>query len=243
MGNCINKSASKPEPAEHYLVPCKLQDIIGCASFSESMAVNMDGKKRHPKAQYYFKDFRAKRTELARDLYSYFNATVFENMLPADLEIKFSFQQWYTAGLTLNSIYKGDDRYAIIFLSIANLRKPQDVRDTLLHEMCHAAAWIVDGIPGKVAGHGPAWLKWTTLAESIHPDIKIEEIFPHKDPPDYLYKCGTCDNDIGIEYTLPEILRTCHKCGGTLKMVDIHDPHLKKTIHRMMMRMRDLRFK
>ena len=32
------------------------------------------------------------------------------------------------------------------------------IRDTLVHEMCHAATWIVDGIKG--GGHGNQWRAW-----------------------------------------------------------------------------------
>ena len=31
------------------------------------------------------------------------------------------------------------------------------LRDTLIHEMCHAASWIISGVK---AGHGPVWKKW-----------------------------------------------------------------------------------
>lgn len=31
------------------------------------------------------------------------------------------------------------------------------LRDTLIHEMCHAAAWIIDN---KADGHGPCWRAW-----------------------------------------------------------------------------------
>ena len=31
------------------------------------------------------------------------------------------------------------------------------LRDTLIHEMCHAAAWVISGIK---AGHGPIWKSW-----------------------------------------------------------------------------------
>lgn len=31
------------------------------------------------------------------------------------------------------------------------------LRDTLIHEMCHAAAWLISGVK---AGHGTVWKKW-----------------------------------------------------------------------------------
>ena len=32
------------------------------------------------------------------------------------------------------------------------------IRDTLVHEMCHAATWVIDGIKG--GGHGREWRAW-----------------------------------------------------------------------------------
>lgn len=32
------------------------------------------------------------------------------------------------------------------------------VRDTLIHEMCHAAVWVIDGV--RNGGHGPHWKAW-----------------------------------------------------------------------------------
>ena len=37
------------------------------------------------------------------------------------------------------------------------------LRDTLLHEMCHAAVWIIDKIKG---GHGPAFKSWYGLGSN-----------------------------------------------------------------------------
>ena len=31
------------------------------------------------------------------------------------------------------------------------------LRDTLIHELCHAAAWVISGIK---AGHGSVWKRW-----------------------------------------------------------------------------------
>lgn len=32
------------------------------------------------------------------------------------------------------------------------------IKNTLIHELCHAATWIIDGT--RNAGHGPLWKKW-----------------------------------------------------------------------------------
>lgn len=32
------------------------------------------------------------------------------------------------------------------------------IKETLIHELCHAATWIVDGV--RKAGHGKVWRAW-----------------------------------------------------------------------------------
>lgn len=37
------------------------------------------------------------------------------------------------------------------------LDTPDRLRDTLIHEMCHAAAWLINNVSD---GHGPYWTGW-----------------------------------------------------------------------------------
>ena len=47
--------------------------------------------------------------------------------------------------------------FMVFMLAAVNI--PTDrIRDTLIHEMCHAATWLIDGT--KKAGHGPLWKAW-----------------------------------------------------------------------------------
>ena len=39
------------------------------------------------------------------------------------------------------------------------LAATERIRDTIIHEMCHAANWIIDGT--KRAGHGKLWKAWS----------------------------------------------------------------------------------
>ena len=38
------------------------------------------------------------------------------------------------------------------------LAATERIRETIVHEMCHAANWIIDGT--KRAGHGKLWKAW-----------------------------------------------------------------------------------
>ena len=49
-------------------------------------------------------------------------------------------------------------RSSSIKLSTKVVDTVQRLRDTLIHELCHAATWLIDG--ELRAGHGPLWKKW-----------------------------------------------------------------------------------
>jgi hypothetical protein len=40
---------------------------------------------------------------------------------------------------------------------ICSMYITERTRDTLIHELCHAAVWLINGTNG---GHGPYWKYW-----------------------------------------------------------------------------------
>ena len=164
-----------------------------------ALTIYHEDLKRHPEAVQYFNDFRATRSELARKLFTYFNATAFGNRLPESLEIELNFQLWIPSGTTHTAERIEDgSRYAKIFLSVRHNENPERLRDTLIHEMCHVAAWLIDGSDCPIdGGHGPCWQKWAEHAQSVHPNIIIQRFERNVTYTDFLYKCGDCGCDIG----------------------------------------------
>jgi predicted SprT family Zn-dependent metalloprotease len=93
------------------------------------------------------------------------------------------------------------------FLQI--LKNAARLRDTLIHEMCHAATWVIDSTLG---GHGPVWKKWHAIFEIPFAQFIVSQIFcrtakarrVHRDLPEiktchsfsietkYTYKCTEC---------------------------------------------------
>ncbi|KRZ18787.1 Acidic repeat-containing protein [Trichinella zimbabwensis] len=68
------------------------------------------------------------------------------------------------------------------------------IRDTLLHEMCHAAVWIIDQ---KIEKHGPFWKRWCAIAESVLPNMPVvktchEYVITTK----YVYRCPSCLREV-----------------------------------------------
>ena len=64
-------------------------------------------------------------------------------------------------------------------------------RDTLLHELCHAAVALIDGVAKH--GHGSLWRQWTGLAERRYPylpaiTVKHTYDIAYK----FIYQCCQC---------------------------------------------------
>lgn len=44
------------------------------------------------------------------------------------------------------------------------------LRDTLIHEICHAASWLLDGIRDS---HGDAWKYYAKKSNMVHPELPM----------------------------------------------------------------------
>jgi predicted SprT family Zn-dependent metalloprotease len=58
--------------------------------------------------------------------------------------------------------------YCEIELALKVLTSADRLRDTLLHEMCHAATWIISG---KRDGHGKVFKSWGQQASNTFPEL------------------------------------------------------------------------
>lgn len=93
------------------------------------------------------------------------------------------------------------------------------LRDTLLHELVHAANWIIDEDP--YAAHGPRFKKWSTIAKKTHPEIPpVKTTHSYEINFKYWWECenlpnGSCDVKVGRKSNSLRVDRvTCAKCGG-----------------------------
>ena len=207
-------------------------DIVpGCSSFLDSLSMDMKGKKRHPAAQEYFLDYRSKRSDLAWRIFENFNATVSNYKIdPSKIELYFNNQMWDDLGM--HDSYRDEldtkhcQKVSKIYLSIRLLNNPEHLRDTLLHELCHAAVWHTEDAY-EMDHHGPKFFWWVQHLEKIHPYVNISE---ETDVTDYergkyLYECVKCGYDVGENHPLPKKYRKrCMKCGWRLRLVKHHYP-------------------
>ena len=67
-------------------------------------------------------------------------------------------------------------------------------RDTLLHEMCHAAVTLIDGVMEH--GHGPLWRQWTRMAERVYPYLPLISVRHTYDILyKFIYRCIQCRHE------------------------------------------------
>ena len=86
-------------------------------------------------------------------------------------------------------------RLSRIELSTKVLDSPDRVRDTLVHEMCHATAWIVSSYRD---GHGPIWKCWAKKAMNAFSELPIiARCHNYAIRTKYQYRCTNCGYTIG----------------------------------------------
>ena len=204
--------------------------VPGCATFLESLSKNMNGKKRHPAAEEYWQDYRTKRVLLAWDIFEQFNESVSLSCFkldPKNIKLYFSDQLWNDYGFHAGYSYKGNPRtkFSKIYLSIRCLDNPEYLRNTLLHELCHASVWQIDDV--DIGDHGPDWQWWVRRVAYKHPNISKLEVTSNYKCKKHLYECMNCGSDTGGKKLFPFIRRTCKECGYRWqKVIELKDPGL-----------------
>ena len=135
------------------------------------------GEKKSKMSRVSKAAFRRNRQSLAEAIFSEFNRVAFDGKL-ASVEVFWSTKLRTTAGLTrlkknMTNMRPGipQERIASIELSTKVLDSTERLRSTLLHEMVHAAAWVVDGV--SKPPHGNCFKKWAKIAMRQIPNVKV----------------------------------------------------------------------
>ncbi|CAH8539567.1 unnamed protein product [Schistosoma guineensis] len=155
-------------------------------------------KLRHPDALKFVQKFKPNRSELAEKLYQIFNEKIFSNQLPPKLEIIWSRRLLKTAGLckymmrtsTHSNGTSNQVRIAQILLSEKVCTTAERVRDTLLHEICHAAVWLINGLND---GHGRHWKSWANRVHRVWPKLPVVSVcHAYTIDTRFTYRCTGC---------------------------------------------------
>ncbi|XP_076446916.1 germ cell nuclear acidic protein-like [Babylonia areolata] len=186
-------------------------------SFLKSLSITTPDHLRDQEARSYITNFKRRQEELSSRLFQLFNFTVFENQLPADLPVVWNKRLLKTAGLCKQK--RVNDRYtASIELSTKVCDSAERVRDTLVHEMCHAAVWILNKAK---EGHGPHWKYWARKANRAHPEIPIiRRCHDYRINTKFIYRCVDCGYQIGRHSkSLDTERKVCGHCHGRFQLL------------------------
>ncbi|XP_053894889.1 germ cell nuclear acidic protein isoform X2 [Malaclemys terrapin pileata] len=168
-------------------------------------------------ASQYVKNFRKKKDELTQKLYTLYNNTIFEQKLPEKMEIVWNKKMRKTAGYCVTGQTKSPEvqRHARIELSEKVCDSADRLRDTLIHEICHAATWVINGIRD---GHGQFWRFYAKKSTVVHPELPVvTQCHSYEIKYKFTYKCSLCKNTIGRHSKSLDTERfVCALCKGQL---------------------------
>ncbi|CAH2316538.1 Hypothetical predicted protein [Pelobates cultripes] len=168
----------------------------------------------------YAKSFKQKKEQLMARLYTLYNSTIFDEKLPVNMEIIWNKKMRKTAGYCVTGQKKipALHRYARIELSEKVCDSADRLRDTLIHEICHAATWLINGVRD---GHGQFWRFYARKATLIHPELPmVTRCHSYEINYKYTYECSRCKNTIGRHSkSLDTEKFVCALCKGKLVLM------------------------
>lgn len=189
---------------------------VGQCGFLASLDMKIGKAIADPLAVTYRELYKQKREELADKLFAIYNEKVFEGALTA-VPLKWNKKLLTTAGRCVN-MAKFGKRMAEVELSEKVLTSADRLRCTLIHEMCHAAAWLVDG---EKKGHAGHWKRWTERAVKELPELpRITVRHDYNIEYKYTYQCKKClaKSEMHSRTKKAETIR-CRFCHGDIEIL------------------------
>jgi predicted SprT family Zn-dependent metalloprotease len=175
--------------------------------------------------------FANQREGAARRLLDYFDAQVLDGALSGLVNVRWNKRLLKTAGLTyMRQCAAATDcshaaagaadivlRTAVIELSTKVVDEPFRLYQTLAHEACHAAAWIVDGVARPP--HGPGFQAWAKRFHRWDRELSISRCHNYAIRFRYTYACTQCAYEYGRHSkSIDTNKQVCGKCKSTLKL-------------------------
>lgn len=180
---------------------------------------------------YLHKMPEEQRQALAMDMYRKYNSLIFDAALPQDMDVSWNKKLTSTAGLThYKRLIDRETSLAIYTCRIELATKVVDtsfkLERTLIHEMCHCAAWMIDHVAKPP--HGDVFKKYATRAMVLAPGVNVSTchnysiFYPHR------WQCGTCYQEYGRHSKSIDVRKkVCGACRGHLvylgRFVRSHD--------------------
>ncbi|EFA12058.2 hypothetical protein TcasGA2_TC012902 [Tribolium castaneum] len=198
------------------------ENFLGTCSFLASLSGCVPATNCDMTALIFRNNFKQQRDKLTEKLFHLYNEQVFDNSISEDTRIEWSEKLRGTAGYCrCRKITKRTgvvERHATIVLSSKVLDRADRLRDTLIHEMCHAATWIVNQVTD---GHGPFWKSWASRAMKTFPELPpIKRCHEYVINTKYTYKCTGCGYSIGRHTkSLNTETKRCGYCYGKFEVL------------------------
>ena len=154
-------------------------------------------------------------SEAAPVIFAELNTVAFDDALPARVRLTWNRRLRRTAGRCHFQMKEGV-RTAEIELSPRVLDTRERLRETLAHEMCHAAQWIIDGV--CTPPHGVEFQQWARHLERRVPDVTVTVRHSYRIFYRHQYACTVCGESYG-RHSRSINLRTrrCGRCSGVLR--------------------------
>ncbi|XP_044062151.1 acidic repeat-containing protein isoform X2 [Siniperca chuatsi] len=167
----------------------------------------------------YGRNFKQNKEELTSRLYQLYNTSVFDSKLPINMSVTWNKKMRKTAGYCITGQERGGgSRYARIELSEKVCDSADRLRDTLIHEMCHAATWLINGVRD---GHGNLWKLYARKSTLMHPELPmVTRCHSYDIKYKFQYQCTRCQNTIGRHTKSLDTQRfVCALCTGQLVLL------------------------
>ncbi|KAF4572497.1 hypothetical protein EYR36_007003 [Pleurotus pulmonarius] len=131
-----------------------------------------------------------KRKNYAEELFEELNALVFDRKLPPSTQLTWSKRLTTTAGRAKWHKSAAGVHTTEIELAEKILDCEERIRNTLSHEMCHLACWVIDGCPKE--GHGQLFKAWSAKVMLRRPEIHISTRHDYEISYPYQWECEKC---------------------------------------------------
>ncbi|KAF5277771.1 hypothetical protein FQR65_LT03751 [Abscondita terminalis] len=191
-------------------------------SFLASLSGTVKLSQCDPSARIFRGNFKGYKDELLKRLFKLYNDKVFDNKLPEDILFEWNDRMRGTAGFCYCRIVTRRtgivERKARIVLSSKVIDSCDRLRDTLIHELCHAATWIINEVAN---GHGDFWKAWASKASRTFPELPpIKRCHDYVINTKYTYRCMDCGYSIGRHSKSLDVERKrCGYCYGKFEIL------------------------
>ncbi|KAI0078484.1 hypothetical protein K474DRAFT_1593860 [Panus rudis PR-1116 ss-1] len=133
---------------------------------------------------------QARREAYAQQLFHELNESVFDSGLPKETRLIWSTRLLSTAGKAKWHRSKEGIHTTSIELATKVLDEDERIRNTLSHEMCHLACWVISNAPKE--NHGRIFKAWAAKVMRARPEIEVTTKHDYEINYPYEWECANC---------------------------------------------------